>query len=120
MKRKYIISAFVLSILLFIGYYCFGWFMPYNWFTAKWDLAKGEIKWVEYGELDPYYKEKGSVGERFGFYIENVGCIVSVPLVNGIASYNHVVEQYLNEKVGTHWKHEFDSLLNQEIEFTLK
>lgn len=111
MKKKIVITLtlIVLSSGLFVSYYSFGLFTSYNYVTAKWDIFKSHPLILQYGEALLTDKEAVKIAPKYGFNYDIVaGCIISTPRVNGIKSYNSVMEKYLENKLGTNWRQKFD------------
>lgn len=86
-----------------------GLFTPYNYLTAKWDIAKGKPRILQYGKAMLSDKQAITIAPKFGFNYDIVaGCLVTTSLVNGIDAYNSVTTKYLNDNLGTDWKKKFD------------
>lgn len=107
--------AFILfnlySFYTMVDYY-YGLSEYYNYFSAKEDLKKGNVKILTAGQFlendsERTIKAKDSIRQLFGFKFLNVG-IYS----NGLQRYNEVMEDYLIEKNGNDW----EKRLNRKID----
>jgi hypothetical protein len=115
----FILFAFVDISKTAISYY--GLNEEYNYFTAKQDLRNGKIQLLETGFTLPdpntnvdWNKKQDAekkIEKQFGYKSINLGCTVT----NGIAIYNSVMENYLEEVNGKNWRTKerqvFDSLM---------
>lgn len=107
-KRTLIIGFILVVILTTLHFYC-GLFTPYNYLTAKWDLARDKPRILIYGEPGRADKQAIQTAPQFGFTYDIVaGCAVTTPLVHGLDAYNEVTTAYLNNKLGPDWKKKFD------------
>ena len=107
-------AGFFLSLAIFNCYYFFGFFTPYNYFTAKWDVAHGKAALLVYGELSLDEAEAVQVAPEFGFQrLRVAGYTVTIPFVNGITDYNAVVWSYLTEKNGEGWWKAYERRVSQ-------
>lgn len=112
MKRRAIgISITFLTIggLLLLGYYYYGLFTPYNYFTAKRDISNGIIQIVVYGELRPNEKAEAEIAKKYGFAYDGTGCILTPSLISGIQKYNEVVYNHLDKINGKDWWENFQN-----------
>lgn len=97
------------------GYYFFGLFTPYNYFTARYDLVNGKVRLLTYGLQLTDDNQAAEVAREFGFEQQAVaGCEVTEVLMNGVAQYNAVVEDYLAGKHGQDWREKFDHQLSEQ------
>lgn len=115
MKRrtKIIIVTALMAIGLTALHFCYGLFTPYNYITAKWDIAQGQPRMLQYGELDVSDQQAVKLAPVFGFRYEIVaGCAVTSPLVTGIEAYNGVTTKYLDGKLGKDWEKKFQAAVD--------
>jgi inorganic pyrophosphatase/exopolyphosphatase len=116
MKRKTIIGlVLIIGIGLGVGYYSFGLFTPYNYFTAQYDIMNGQVQLLTYGL--PFEDEdiENQVAKEFGFKKNAVaGCEVTNVLVNGVERYNTVILAHLKEKNGEGWLDKFHQRVKEE------
>ena len=118
-----LIIIFVTSLVIFL-WWNFGLFSSYNYFTAKRDIKGGNVKFISFGLPLPCSKDSEikMVMNRYGFKDSNIGCIVTRQEINGIETFNNVVEQYLEQHNGKNWRSayakEIDSLY--KITFNVK
>lgn len=98
------LSSAVLTLTLFCSWWFFGIFTPYNYFTAKNDISKGEIKILTFGEpaLNPDLELE--ICQKYGFRYENLGCVIYPQKRNSANCYNKVVNDYLEKRNGKFWK----------------
>lgn len=106
------LTSVVLILTLFCSWWFFGIFTPYNYFTAKNDISKGEIKILTFGEpaLNPDLELE--ICQKYGFRYENLGCVIYPQKVNSADCYNKVVNEYLEKRNGKFWKEK----LNKDLE----
>lgn len=108
-RTKILLGAIVVVSGLAALYFFYGLFTPYNYFTAKWDIAQDKPRILQYGETMMTAEQAVKIAPKFGFTYDIVtGCLVTTPLVNGIDIYNSVTTKYLNNKLGYDWKKKFD------------
>lgn len=109
MRKKILLtSCFIIFItsLVIVLWWNFGLFSSYNYFTAKRDIKKGDIKFVSFGFPMPCSKDSEikMVMNKYGFKVSNIGCIVTEQEINAIETYNNVVEKYLTQHNGKNWR----------------
>ena len=61
-------------------------------------------------------KEINIVIAKYGFKDSNIGCVVTQQEINGILTYNSVVEQYLVNRNGKRWRDAYQ----KEVDFLYK
>ncbi len=95
--------TFVFVVLFYLGLKLFfGIFTPYNFWTAKQDIANNKVQIIAVGL--PYYPEvEQRLANNYGFNFKYIGCIATTELLNGIKYYNKQVENYLTKKYGAHF-----------------
>lgn len=118
---KYSTILIFVGIGLFVSYYYFGIFTPYNYFTAKRDLSNNKPRLLVFGMPSEKDMQCQHIAKDYGFTYEIVAhCIVSESFVNRVNVYNKVTEDYLKNKFGVSWKIKFsnkvDSLFQLERE----
>lgn len=119
-KRRKKITLFVFLIavtitcLLYLLWWNYGIFTRYNYFTAKSDIRKGNVRFIYYGlpAFSSKQKEIDSVCALYGFKNYNLGCLVSTQELNAETVYNNVVEDYLNKRNGKNWRKDFDRVID--------
>ena len=107
-------------IILLVGLFYFGLrllfgiFTPYNFWTAKQDIANSKVQIIAVGL--PYYPQ---VEQRFakiyGFNFKYVGCNATTELLNGTKYYNKQVEGYLTKKYGENFWRTFKLQVDSNI-----
>lgn len=108
-RTRTIIGFTLLAIVLIVLHFFYGLFTPYNYLTAKWDIARNKPRILQYGEPMRTDKQAFQTATRFGFTYDIVaGCAVTPPLVNGIDAYNAAMTTHLNKQLGKDWKNRFD------------
>jgi hypothetical protein len=115
LKRK--ITYGFLIILLISGIclglnFTFGFFTPFNFWTAHQDIKKGKIQIVEIGEIPLNFEQKQKLANSYGFNFYELGCNVSMELVNGTRYYNKAIVCHLENKLGTRWWTKFQNKLD--------
>jgi len=115
MKRK--ITYGLLIILLISGLYfglrsAFGFFTPFNFWTAKQDIKNGNIQIVEYGELPLNFEQKQKLANSYGFDFYLFGCNVTYGTINGTKYYNKTMVDHLEKKYGNGWWTKFQTQLD--------
>ncbi|MGX7668734.1 FEKKY domain-containing protein [Flavobacterium pedocola] len=117
MKRK--TTYTFLTILIIAGIYLglrfvFGFFTPFNSWTAQQDIDNGKIQIVELGELPLNAAQKHNLANRYGFKLYYYGCNVSTDIQNGTDYYNKKMIGHLEHKYGIGWwtkfQHQLDSI----------
>jgi len=99
-----------MAIGLTVLHFLCGLFTPYNYFTAKWDIAHDRPRILQYGEALVSDEHAVKLAPEYGFTYDVVaGCLVTTPLVNGVDIYNSVTETFLNEKLGNDWREKLES-----------
>ncbi|MBK7215021.1 MAG: hypothetical protein IPH88_17365 [Bacteroidales bacterium] len=117
---KYLIATVLLAgIVLFSAWYWYGIFTPYNAYTAKRDISKGNIQILYYGEMNPNQKLVDRIAIQYGFQYKRVDdCTVNGVLINGVKRYNDVVYDYLDRTKGKNWdkefRHQIEMILNMD------
>ncbi len=111
-KKSYLLLIILtLGILYFILRIFFGFFTPYNYFSAQKDIKNGQIQIISVGE--PYMPENEQLlAEKYDFKFKYVGCNVTNELLNGSNYYNAVVKEYLTDKFGKDFWNRFNSQLD--------
>jgi hypothetical protein len=109
-KGTKIIIAITFTVVGLTALHLFyGLFTPYNYLTAKWDIAHDKTRILQYGKAMKSDEQAIKIAPKFGFTYDIVaGCFVTTPLVNGVDAYNSVTTTYLNNKLGNDWKKKFD------------
>jgi len=106
--KKKITYGLLTIVLVGLSYFglrlLFGIFTPYNFWTAKQDIANGRVQIIAVGL--PYYPQvEKRLAQNFGFNFKYVGCNATKELLNGTKYYNKQVEHYLTKKYGENfWK----------------
>lgn len=90
----------------------FGFFTPFNSWTAKDDIEHGKIQIVEIGELPLFAKEKNGLANKYGFNFHYYGCDVSASIIHGTKYYNEEMISFLESKNGIGWWTKFQSQLD--------
>jgi hypothetical protein len=111
-KKSYLLLIILtLGILYFILRIFFGFFTPYNYFSAQKDIKNGPIQIISVGE--PYMPQNEQIlAAKYGFKYKYVGCNVTNDLINGSNYYNAVVKEYLTDKFGKDFWNRFNSQLD--------
>jgi hypothetical protein len=109
MRKKLLLTGVTLLLIAFIGaflWWRYGLFSPYNYFTANRDIRNGKIRFVTYGL--PMFSSKDeaidSLAAKYGFGSTGIGCTVTEQEINAIATYNNVIENYLQKRNGKDWR----------------
>jgi hypothetical protein len=115
LKRK--ITYGILTVLLLAGIYlglrfAFGFFTPFNCWTAQQDIKNGKIKIAEVGEMPLNFEQKQKLANAYGFDFYLFGCNVTKDVINGTKYYNEVMIDHLEEKHGKGWWTTFQSKLD--------
>ena len=118
-KKRILITCSILvltiSILTFL-WWKYGLFSDYNYFTAKEDIKKGNIRLLYYGlpAITSKDNEMEKVRAKYGFKDFNLGCGFTDEELRTTNIYNEVMEEYLEKRNGKNWvnnlKRELDSL----------
>lgn len=110
MKRKILIGVSII-FGIFILYFFFGIFTEFNYFTAKRDISKGNIRIVYYGEPDLEVVEMANqiLEPKYGFHYFGKGCVVDPAIDNGMSFYNTVMRNHLIELNGKDWEKRFEN-----------
>lgn len=112
-----IFTVLLAGIFCTAAWYWYGFFTPYNAFTAKKNIAEGKIQILYYGEMDPNQKLVDKVAEQFGFQYKRVDdCTVIEPLINGVKRYNEVVYDHLYKIKGKNWEEEFNARIDSILD----
>lgn len=77
--------------------------------TAKIDIINNEPKKILVGEQIVYHTDLNKISKPYGFENISLGCAVSLPELNGIKSYNKVINKHLNEINKDNWRKEYQS-----------
>ncbi|NIK92816.1 hypothetical protein GZ212_11690 [Mangrovimonas sp. CR14] len=77
--------------------------------TAKIDIINNEPKKILVGEQIVYHTDLNKISKPYGFENISFGCAVSLPELNGIKSYNKVINKHLNEINKDNWRKEYQS-----------
>jgi hypothetical protein len=106
MKQKILYG--LLTILIFGGLYFglrfeFGFFTPFNFWTANKDIERGKIQIIEIGELPLNFDGKQKLANTYGFNFRLLGCIVTKDIINGTEYYNKAMVNHLKSKYGNQW-----------------
>lgn len=114
-NRKLIYGIVALPILvgLFLSLkYFFGFFTPYNSWTARQDIKNGEVQLISVGL--PYMPELAQqVAKQYDFRYCYSGCMVNPWEMNGIDCYNEVVREYLANKHGNDFWAMYDAKISR-------
>ncbi|MFT3903817.1 MAG: hypothetical protein QM727_11635 [Niabella sp.] len=115
MKRK--AKYGLLTVLLLVGLYfvlrfAFGFFTPFNFWTACQDIKSGKVQFVEIGELLPHTEQKRHLANAYGFDLYFFGCVVSTDIMNGVKYYNQTMVDHLEKKFGNGWQAKFQMQLD--------
>lgn len=121
MKRKFTFRLLIIILfgLLFVGLRVqFGLFTPYNFWTAKQDIANNNVQLIAVGL--PYYPQvEQRLAQQYGFNYKFIGCNATTELLNGTKYYNNQVQNYLTNKYGdkfwTIFKMQVDSNIISQI-----
>lgn len=110
-----LLTIIILSGLFFGLRLGFGFFTPYNAFTASQDIKNGQIQIIIIG--DPNMPEvRQLLAKQYGFQFNYVGCYASTEIFNGSKYYNYVAEKYLTDKFGqefwTKFNNQIDSIVS--------
>jgi hypothetical protein len=114
----------LLAILLFGGLYFalrfyFGFFTPYNYWTAREHIKNGEFIIVEIGEKPLHFEEKQELANTYGFMFLLPGCKTSPDYINGAKYFNNVMIDHLEWKYGKGWWTQFQAQLDS-IDITME
>lgn len=106
-----------MTILLIGGLYfglrlAFGFFTPFNFWTAEQDIKNGNIQIVEVGELPLNFEQKQKLANSYGFDFYLFGCNVTDGTINGIKYYNKTMINHLENKYGNGWLTKFQTQLD--------
>lgn len=106
-----------MTILLLGGLYfglrfAFGFFTPFNFWTAGQDIKNGKIQIVEIGEMPLNFEQKQKLANSYGFNFYLFGCDVSRDIVNGSKYYNNKMVDHLESKFGAGWWTKFQNQLD--------
>lgn len=115
MKQK--ITYGLLTILLLGGLYfglrfVFGFFTPFNLWTASEDIRKGRIKIIEVGETPLNFEQKQKLAKSYGFKFLLYGSNASTDIINGKDYYNKKMIEELENQYGVGWWAKFQSQLD--------
>ena len=115
MKRKITYGLF--TILLIGGLYFglrfeFGFFKPFNFWTAKQDIKNGKIQIAEIGEIPLNFEQKQKLANSYGLDFYLFGCNVTTDIINGTKYYNNAMVSHLESKYGIGWWTEFQIQLD--------
>lgn len=116
MKRIIIYIVLTIIILGGLSFWlrsAFGFFTPYNTWTARQDIKNNKVQIIAVGL--PYMPQvRQELAKKYGFEFYFIGCSPPDEGSNGIDYYNHVMETYLRDKFGdnfwTDFNKQFDSL----------
>lgn len=94
-KSKKILIAVLLVALTLLTAFQFGFFSPYNYFTAIRDVLAGKIQLIEYGEplLPTTDSAIHKLEDSLGVKTISLGCVITTQEINGIKQYNYVMEE---------------------------
>jgi hypothetical protein len=102
MKKLFYILL-VLGICIFSACLYFGFFTPYNSFTAKRDIKNGIYRIID-TVMTPACNEKKIIAEWLGFqYVKSTDSNISISGMNGIRSYNNLMAPELSKRLGDGW-----------------
>lgn len=90
----------------------FGFFTPFNSWTARQDVQKGKIQLVELGEMPESSEGKDRLRRFYGFAIYYAGCAATPALINGSGQYNRVMIAHLEETHGKGWWQTYQTQLD--------
>ena len=120
-RNKYIISFVILILTFFVCLrFAFGFFTPYNYYTASADIKKGNIQIIEYGEMMLNFDKEQQLATSYGFSFKPIGCVVSSDVINGIKYYNRKMISHLDSKYGEGWWNVFEKQLDSIDSIQLK
>ncbi|TBN05638.1 hypothetical protein EYD45_05020 [Hyunsoonleella flava] len=91
----------LISFGIILWYY--GFFSPYNYFQAKTDIRNNTPKKILVGEQLVYPKDLNKISKKYGFENIAFGCTITLPELNGIKSYNKVIDEHLNDINEANW-----------------
>ena len=104
--------------MLFIGglyfglRFAFGFFTPYNVWTAKQDIKKRKVQIAEIGELPLNFEQKQKLANSYGLEFYLIGCNVTTDIINGTKYYNNAMIGHLESNYGIGWWTEFQIQLD--------
>ncbi len=92
----------------------FGIFTPYNFWTAKQDIANNKFQIIVVG-LPNYPQVEQRLAKNYGFNFNYLGCNATTELLNGTKYYNKQVEYYLAKKYGDNFWETFKLQIDSNI-----
>lgn len=95
---KYSTIVIICLYAVYLAYYEFGLFSRYNYFTAKEDLKKGDLRIIQFGLTIPS-EGRYIIQNKYNVNIDYKGCVVN-DITNGLYYYNEVKRDYYREKYG--------------------
>ena len=118
MSRKSILIVGILLIGTGILFWNFGFFTPYNYFTAKSDIAKKNIQIIYIGESMLKPSNINVVSKKYGFEVIGFGCTFNKQEQNGIEIYNSQMDNYLNMLNPKGWKSDYKKGIDSLMKLT--
>lgn len=121
MEKKKIILIILLTGILSALLIIFGFFSPYNFFSAKQAIKANIYRKVCINEHPVYYRIEKSVGEKYGFEVVNIETKKGIRPINyfGIKTYNNLMkENYIKIKGAAlyqKYQNELDSICSMNI-----
>ena len=100
--------------------FAFGFFTPYNFYTASVEIKKGNIQIIEYGEMMLNFDKEQQLATSYGFSFKPIGCVVSSDVINGIKYYNRKMISHLESKYGEGWWNTFEKKIDSIDSIQLK
>ena len=106
-----------MTILLIGGLYfglcfTFGFFTPFNFWTAKQDIRNGKVQILKIGEIPLNFEQKQKLANSYGFDFYLFGCNVTTDIINGTKYYNNAMVGHLESKYCIGWWTEFQIQLD--------
>jgi len=112
MRKKILIPGLILTLVISISVILwrkYGLPSDNNYFSAKRDIANGDVRFLSYGL--PMFTSKDAeiemVRKKYGFRSCNMGCIVTDEDFRTAEIYNNTVEEYLTKRNGKNWRINF-------------
>ena len=100
--------------------FVFGFFTPYNYYTASADIKNGNIQIIEYGEIMLNFDKELQFAKSYGFSFKPIGCMVSSDEINGIKYYNRKMISHLESRYGDGWWNKFEKQMDSIDNVQLK
>ncbi len=90
----------------------FGFFTPFNFWTAGQDIKNGKLQIAEIGEMPLNFEQKQKLANSYGFDFYQFGCNVTTDIISGTEYYNKKMVDQLESKYGIGWWAKFQSQLD--------